>query len=288
MIGRLTDSWKYTKDEIWGPLSKVKDAPKDLHIELYQTAMNYFKNQLDYRKNYDEFQNAEMVKIWNDPQTAKKAFQQIKKEEFKGELEIVAFFEEVHRVIEEDLENDVLSNRYFNLVNRFLSTHNLRYRLIRPFQLIVQLPWVYADIYRELNQINERDLHLQELMDDFEDAFDKFVRTRRKRDLRISIARASNYAEGVAATRLKVNKGNLGEMCDSLVKEQVWPHKTVQQSLKELYGFCSDYPGVRHAGNKKSKLRILNEKDTIIISALLIAYSGYISNQVDINKILSG
>ena len=84
MIGRVIDSWKYTKSEIWDPLGKVSKAPKDLYIELYQAAMPHFRRQLDYKEDYGTYQS-EMAGIWNDPQIARKAFMQLKKDEFKGE-----------------------------------------------------------------------------------------------------------------------------------------------------------------------------------------------------------
>ena len=44
----------------------------------------------------------------------------------------------------------------------------------------------------------------------------------------------------------------LGVICN---RWACWPHITVRESLKKLYGFCSDYPGIRHPGHPEAKLR---------------------------------
>jgi hypothetical protein len=274
MIGSLLDRWEYAWADIWEPLGNDPDAPEDLFIELYRAAMDHFRRRLPFDRH------AEIV---SNPKKAYEAFQNIKGKDFKSEVEIVTFFEEAFETLNEFGINS-LAAKYADLVDSFISRYNLRYRLVKPFTLLVQLPWLYADIYKELNQLDQQDSHLMDLMNDFEYAFDVFARTRTRRDLQTSIAKASNYAEGVAAAALRSPGETLGRMCDQLL---IWPHEALKESIKNLYRFCSDYPGIRHAGNPASKLRKLNAKDTIIISALLIAFSGYIQGEININKILS-
>ena len=277
MIGSILDRWEYTWSDIWEPLVDAPDVSSDLYIDLYRATIGKLKIKISFEQ--------ESI-ISNDPLKALEAFQAIKKRDFKGEPGVVIFFEDVYEALEEYGTEELL-NLFFELVESFLDRYNLRYRLERPFHLLVQLPWVYADIYRELCQINQKNSHLKELMNDFEDAFSTFARTRKRRDLRTSIAKASNYAEGVAASRLKAAEGgSLSQMVDRLATERAWPHVNVQNTIKELYSFCNDYPGIRHGSTKNSKKRELEPKDTIIISTLLIAFSGYIQNQVNIKKIL--
>jgi len=65
-----------------------------------------------------------------------------------------------------------------------------------------------------------------------------------------------------------------------------WPHNTLKEALKKLYGFCSNYPGIRHGGNPNGQLRSLDEKDAILICLLLMAFSGYLTDEVNVQKIL--
>ena len=119
-------------------------------------------------------------------------------------------------------------------------------------------------------------------MHEFEVSFGNYARTKQAVDLKTSIAKASNLAEGVA-TRASGENGNLGRLCDHL---NCWPHAAVKSSLKSLYGFCSDYPGIRHAGNPASQIRDLETKDGILICLLLFAFSGYLTDQVRTDEVI--
>ncbi|MCA9888591.1 MAG: hypothetical protein KC546_09465 [Anaerolineae bacterium] len=277
MIGRLLDSWQYVWPDIWEPILDHSKSTTELAIELYRPVADRLRRRLSYD---------ELTSISNDPDLAATALRGIQKKDFKSEADAVSYCEDVYEALAE-YGVDEIAILYVKLFGLFLKRYNLRYRLDEPFHLLIQVPWVYADIYYELQQVNKRDAHLMDLMNDFENAFSTFARTRKRRDLRTSIGKASNYAEGVAASRLGLDKGTLGKMCDELVKENAWPHNMVKESLQQLYGFCSDYPGIRHGSGKKSRARSLDEKDTIIISILLIAFTGYLSNQINFGKILS-
>ncbi len=47
-----------------------------------------------------------------------------------------------------------------------------------------------------------------------------------------------------------------------------WPHVTIRDALKKLYGFASDYPGVRHDTSTKGVLRPLEMRDMVAICIL--------------------
>jgi hypothetical protein len=92
------------------------------------------------------------------------------------------------------------------------------------------------------------------------------------------------YAEGLASGLAHRNDA-LGSLCDRLT---CWPHSAVKDALKKLYAFCSDYPGIRHAGNPAGQLRELDGRDAVLLSVLLFSFSGYFSQGLDINELLGG
>jgi hypothetical protein len=67
----------------------------------------------------------------------------------------------------------------------------------------------------------------------------------------------------------------------------VLPHPldTPEEAVKKIYGFCSDYPGIRHSGNPGGQLRELEVKDSIIVPLMLLTASGYFLTWQDISKI---
>ena len=60
----------------------------------------------------------------------------------------------------------------------------------------------------------------------------------------------------------------------------------MRKAFQNLDGFCSDYLGIRHAGNPASQLRILGGKDSVMISVLILTFSGYLTPQVDAQIVL--
>lgn len=56
--------------------------------------------------------------------------------------------------------------------------------------------------------------------------------------------------------------------------------------LPYLYKFCSDYPGIRHAGTAINAKRALCCRDSSLASMLLLCFSGYLSPQLDERVVL--
>lgn len=72
--------------------------------------------------------------------------------------------------------------------------------------------------------------------------------------------------------------GSLGDRCKEI---KDWPHATIRDALTRLYGFCSDYPGIRHAGSPGGVLRDFAIRDKTLASLLLLSCSGYLSPAMD-------
>lgn len=276
MIGNIRERWEFTWTEIWEPLGNQPKAPFDLYIELYRTSVDYLRRKPN---------NQELAEVVNNPETAFSAFQSLRGKQFRNEMAAVLFLERIHDLLLTDFGSKILVRRYGEYVAKFLEKYNLRYETVNPFALRVRLPAVYGDIYEKLRQVNAANPHLEQLMTDFEISFSDFVRTRTRRDLTLSLMRASNYAEGMALVSLNQQQGTFGQLCDQL---NVWPHPYMKDAVKKLYHFCSDYPGIRHGGaqNNPNRLRDLEIKDTIIVSALFFAASGYLHQQVTLNDVV--
>jgi hypothetical protein len=217
----------------------------------------------------------------NDPAQARQAFQQIHAQDLGSELTVISFMESAFDTVGE-FEIERYQKLYKYLVRSFITKYNLRYRVDNPFRLRLVLPGVFASFYAEMARLHATDAHLGGLMSDFEQAFGSYVRSKQAHDLKTCISKASMYAEGLAA-KTHGQSGTLGALCDGL---NCWPHATVRDSLKKLYGFCSDYPGIRHAGTPASKLRELECRDAIVLSMLLVSFSGYLCDEVRIEDIL--
>jgi len=276
MSGSLRQAWDFLVAELWVPLADYSTsdatAPSGLLSDLFETAAEFLSPHPN---------DMELNEARNDPEKARQRFLSLKGTDFASESAIVYFLEEVKNVIA-DYEITGYEDFYQRLLRDVLHKFNLRYRLDDPFTLRFLLPGSFTNLYVELHRLNVGNDHLSGLLTDFEKAFDCYARTQDSTDLKTCIAKASNYAEGLASATCGA-PGTLGALCDQLTD---WPHDKMRDALKSLYKFCSDYPGIRHAGNPAGVRRELNARDVTLASLLLLSFSGYLSQKIDEQVIL--
>jgi hypothetical protein len=276
MTGNLRQAWEFLPAELWTPLANFSandsSAPPDLFSDLYATADDF----LSPPPTATELEDAR-----NDPTKARQLFLALKGTDFTSESDIVLFLEQAHEVIA-DYELAGLEDLYFRLLRAVFQKFNLRYRLDNPFLIRFMLPGTFSNMYAEIQRITSLNAHLAGLLDDFEKAFDRYARTQDPTDLKTCIAKASNYAEGLASAT-HGTPGTLGAICNQLTD---WPHDKVKEALQHLYKFCSDYPGIRHAGNPAGVRRALATRDLTMASMLIMSFSGYLSPHFDERTVL--
>lgn len=276
MSGSLRHAWDYLAVDLWEPLAdySVKDAaaPPDLFNDLFAAAAEFLSPHPT---------DTELEEARNNPEEAQKRFLALRGTDFVSESTIVNFLEEANGVIA-DYEIPGYEDLYRRLLHEVLRKFNLRYRLDEPFTLRFLLPGSFTNLYAELQRLNASNDHLASLWVDFETAFDQYARIQGDSELRASIARVSNYLEGLAsATNGKA--GDLAVLCDRLSD---WPHEKIKGAVKSLYVFCSDYPGIRHGGNPKSRKRLLDSRDSVAINIALLAFAAYLANGLDQEAVL--
>ncbi len=272
MTGSLRQAWEYFAAEVWEPLGTHAAAPPDLFSDLFEVVNDYLAVATP---------ESTFEVIRNDPGQARAGFLGLKGTDFASESAIVQFLEEARDVIA-DYEIPSYEELYKRLVRELLRKYNLRYRLDEAFTLRFLLPGSFSNLYLDLQRLNAGNTHLLGLWQDYEHAFDRYSRTGEEQDLKACIGNASKYIEGLAGTTCGA-AGSLGELCKQI---KDWPHGAIRDALSKLYGFCSDYPGIRHAGNPAGQLRGLEMRDSVVISVLLLAFAGYLSPQVDERVVL--
>lgn len=276
MSGSLRRAWEYLGADLWEPLadysSRDASAPPDLFSDLFETADDFLSPHPT---------DAELEEARNNPDMARQRFLALKGTDFASESAIVQFLEEANKVIA-DYEITGYEDLYRRLVRDVLRKFNLRYRLDEPFTLRFLLPGSFANLYTELHRLNVGNGHLAGLLTDFEKAFDRYARTQDPTDLKTCIAKASNYAEGLASAT-HGTPGTLGALAGRLTD---WPHDKMKESLVNIYHFCCDYPGIRHGGNPAGVRRDLAARDMTLASLLLLCFSGYLSPLVDEHVVL--
>lgn len=189
------------------------------------------------------------------------------------------FFEVAFEILE-DLKGDELANHYFVFLSAFIEKYSLGYSLRRPCALSPTLPGMFADLTTALKRLTDADEHLAALYRAHEEAVRDIRYGATEERIKTCISRQFMLLEAIASKTDAVTAQTLGDMCNQL---KSWPHATIKESLKRLYGFASDYPGIRHAGNPAGKLRGVETRDLAALSILLVGYTPYLSNALETN-----
>ncbi len=275
MRGEFIGVWSETWREIWTPLVEQEGVPDDIFCEVYRELSAAFKE-----KPKPEV----LAQVIEDPLKSREALQASSAEKLAGERALVAFFERTHETLD-DLAGDWLSNAYFNLLSAFIDKFSLRYDLRRPCMLCPTLPGVFASLLRDLRALTSQDVHLDRLMKEYEDAMRDLRYGCSDGRIKTCIGKQFMLLEALGATCPGVTKDTLGAMCDQVGS---WPHATIKESLKKLYGFASDYPGIRHGKNTKGVLRAIEMRDMVAVSILLAGFTPYLSDEIDAEVVYRG
>lgn len=275
MRGEFIEVWSETWREIWNELESDETAPDDLFCELYRELLAALKVQPS---------DQQLVEIINNPDKSKEAFKKIRFTDLIGEQSLVKFLENIQRVLD-DLSGDPLSNHYFNLLTAFIDKFNLRYDLRRPCTLCPTLPGMFASLVRDLRMLTSQDAHLNSLMKDFENAVRNLRTDCSDGQIKTCIQKQVNLLEAMGCSYPGVTRNTLGGICEEV---GTWPHSRIKDAMKNLYGFASDYPGIRHGGTPANAIRDIDMRDMIAMSILLSGFVPYLTDQLDAEVIYRG
>jgi hypothetical protein len=275
MRGEFIAVWPESWREIWEPLDTHDTAPNDLFCELYYE----FSDALKAKPSAQA-----LAEITDDPEQSLERFKDMDTKDIAGELKLVAFLEQTHEVLQ-DLGGDDLSNHYFNLLSTFIDKFSLRYDLRRPCTLCPTLPGVFATLLRDVRTITSQNSNLDSRMKDFEDAVRDLRYGCTESRIKTCIGKQFMLLEAMAGMYPGVTKKTLGDICDQL---GTWPHATVKESLKKLYGFASDYPGIRHGTDSNGVVRSVDMRDMVAVCILLAGFTPYLTDLLKADVVYGG
>jgi hypothetical protein len=219
MRGEFLPVWSETWRDIWSPLARHADAPVDLFSELYRELTEVLVAVPTPEALAD---------VVTNPDRARATFRRTKLPSLRGERAVVEFIERAHGVVV-DLGGDPLANRYFLLVEAFLTKFSLRYDLRRPCTLHVTLSGVFARMMRELKEGAQRDAEIQPIYLDFEEAIRDLKADPSERNIKTCIQKQVNLLEALGQKCPSVTSNTLGRICDEV---KTWPHAQVREAMQ--------------------------------------------------------
>ncbi|MFO1184776.1 MAG: hypothetical protein U1E56_08320 [Bauldia sp.] len=243
-------------------------VPEDIFCDLYRELAKALREPLSPERLAD---------VIDDPVLSRQRFETAAVSNLSGERALVSFFEATHSAMEE-LGGDELANCYFNLLAGFIEKFSLRYDLRRLCTLCPTLPGLFASLMRDLRAIASQDRHLDALMKDFDASVRDFRQDSSDGRIKTCIQKQVNLLEAIGRSYPGVTGTTLGAICDQV---GTWPHDKLKAAMKDVYGFASDYPGIRHAGTPANALRAVDMRDMVALSILLAGFIPYLSHALD-------
>ena len=302
MNGELLPVWSRSWQEVWLRLSKYPIAPNDLFIELVGSLANAPQQPasppqppaiafdadgslvdllaLQAREQYElaltnyAAARSEYESALTSEALARRFFRKLLGR-VKSEAQAVEFFESAHAALV-GYGNPALLARFDKLVSDFVRRYSLRYEL-RGDSLRATIPGVFAKLISELKKLSIKDDHLRSLLNEFEESFGDLKTDRTQAKIKTCLQKQFNLLEALGQKYPGVSETTLGAICNQLD----WPHATIKEVGKKLYGFRSSYPGLGHAGNADSVLRQLDMRDFISLSLMLASFTPYVAHDLN-------
>jgi hypothetical protein len=241
-----------------------------IEIELlaeFKTAMEaYNRDRLTYEKA-----------LTAEPDEARQWLREGLQNALQSEADAVSALEKAFAKID-DIGGDALSNRYVNLVQAFIEKYNLRYDLRRPFSLHPTISGVFTQLVSQLKQATSGDAHLNGIMGDFEESFRDLKAGATPARIKACISRQANLLEAIGQIAPNVTGNTLGAICDQV---GTWPHDKLKESVKCMYKFSNEYPGIRHAGTPASQVREMDMRDLVAVSVVLTGFAPYLTDRLN-------
>lgn len=313
MQGEIINVWDETWEKIWLPLlsHSIEDGEVDndiwcaLYSELsdiinrpYLANQDEIQNRLreDYpndddgqhrmrfegeMQKLDDLWNGKIVDITNNPQLSFEAFSITTSEEISSEGNLIRFLENTYSTLD-DYDGEGLANKFFNLLDLFLTQYNLRYGLHEPCVIFPTLPGIFSSLLEDLRLTTKSDEYLEALFHDFEVAFRDLRQEKTANRIKTCIQKQINLIEGLGRSKVGGKSSKFSDVCDKL---DSWPHTTLKAALGKIYGFTSEYPGIRHSGTPKGVIRKIELRDLIAVSVMVSGFTPYLTDLDDVDRI---
>ncbi len=310
MRGELIGVWTETWREIWAKLGKHPEYGDDLFPDLYRELVpepvapqqppppeEYTEEgelvrpeDIKARDTYDlEFKEytklrAEYEEAVSGGDQSRTAFRTVLKSQIRNETEAINALEAAFTIVS-SYGDDSFSNTYFVLVEDFLTKYSLRFDLRRPFSLHPTLPGIFARLIHDLKSATAQDAGLNVMMHEFEEAVRDLRVDKSSGKIKSCIQKQVNLLEAIGQIYPGVTGNTLGAICNQV---GTWPHEAVKDSMKDLYKFANDYPGIRHGGTAANQIREIEMRDLVAMSIMLAGFSPYLTDLIDSDNIYSG
>ncbi|MGE5556724.1 MAG: hypothetical protein ACM3UY_10795 [Methanocella sp.] len=270
----LVSNWSLLWKEIWVPIGKKAYTPVDIFIELYDCGCRKLKIP----------PNEEAL---NDPKLARDTFKN--KIIPSDEKTCLTLLEEFYNTLS-DMNERRISKDYKNLLENFITQHNLRYFITADCKIRLSLIGLIVSQYEVLKKsVSSKPLRKHSL-----DSLEKNVGLFNEEVAEENCIRvANNLLEGILRDKGIEIQGKMDsdKLSDALKAcKDCFPHTALLESIQKFCKFSNDYPNLRHGGeeNVQTHIRTIKKEDAILALSYTILLTSYIADNNSSHAILTG
>lgn len=285
MRGEFIGVWSEAWQEIWQPLTELPLSSGDpVPAEIFPDLYREFAG--DARRPGALLHPPPLgvlAEVLQSPMRSREALVDVGAEDISSEGELTSFFEAAFEVLEE-LGGDELSNRYFNLLDAFIQKFSLRYELRRPCAVCPTVPGMFSSLYRALDRLGDTDQNVAHRFRDYRESVHDLRMGLSESRIATCVSKQVMLLEAIGASAGIAGR-DLGAFCRALPDA---PHPAIGKALGNLYGFASDFPGLRHGTPSGGMTREVGTRDLLAASILLSGFTPYLESRLNVTEIYGG
>lgn len=265
--------------ELWQPLTDHDDCPTNVFGEIYNDLRRFLKDpEPQYRREDDGAIRDVTAGLdsWaslalNDSAIAEELLIDLSNSDFASESSVLSAVSSTYSILGE-VATDELANRYLYLLRIFVERYSLGYYVDDKARLWSSFPGLMASYFEWIKANATRSPHIYKQLSAFEHMLAESVDDPIETRILTTIQKQCNLLEAMGSSRADVDGNNMGSIADQI---GTWPHENLKEAAKRLYGFASDFPGLRHGGTEGSDVRDLDLRDLIGVTLSLTGLVAY-------------
>ncbi len=263
----IRSHWDKLNTDVWDSIEKSASAPADIYVEL----LRYMNEEHGVQTSLEAL---------NDRELAREQFRGIPTP--SSESSCIDILEGFYEVLSHQFGTDI-ARRYQVKLSQYIEEHNLRYRLTPKCRFRLTLPGLLmtqqAQLDKSIHQNNDR----RECLAELENSLSLVNEVDGEKNC---IRIASNFLEGLILDKAQADGVTLSVALDRC--PNLFPHGSLKECVKNIYRFSCDYPNIRHPGNPANRIRPLKKDDALLIIAVTLGLSSFISSDQASEAVLSG
>lgn len=260
--------WESMGNEVWLPLAQQPGLSEETFSDLLRDAATCLLTEVDPGALADAI---------SEPQRSLSLIVTLSANNFRGESGILRFLSKASESISE-ANGEIVAAEYFRLVGAFVWAHGLRYRIESPFEFSISASGMMTGLTEELQRLARTDSHRADMFRDLESALHDVRLGASPARVKKCVHAHFNFLESLASGHDSVRASTLSAQVKEITS---WPHAAIAASLTNLYGFASDYPGIRHGGTASGALRDLRLLDLAALTSALVGFTPFLSDSFD-------